>query len=402
MHPSSEAALPRFYLVPDRLRAGDVILTLGDESFSENIASLTGGRFSHAILVASAKQWFEADDEGVGYSDLLWTGAWHQGPGGHGQVIALPHCRAVKVLRHPAMDSHAPAAIESAIKAIVEPWVGETYSDFRRLVKPLTVTSRPPWWVRLGLWWEQLKSGNAPSGKFCSEVVALVYQEFPKHAIGDVALFVSPRAPVLVAPSHLDHSQLKEVPGCVLDAERLGAEHRFQLTFPDCDRRMTTRHARLFRGLDDVRQQLAEKTQKTRAETLEKDRLFRAQLEQWIARSIRSAARFKTPVSGKAMERLLSDLKAHAARMEDHFARDGSNQEYFKLSQDQVELQFRVRDVRADMYEEAHRAGTIEVSPEEFEDNRRRERLGIQADRERARKKFEDFRKEILDRAAAG
>src|SRR5687767_8880808 len=60
----------KVYLDAGQLRAGDILLLHGGTAVSHAISTFHPGRFSHAALVVSQGQIFEADTDGIGWTEL--------------------------------------------------------------------------------------------------------------------------------------------------------------------------------------------------------------------------------------------------------------------------------------------------------------------------------------------
>ena len=342
------------FVIKEKLRPGDVILTMGDEKFSAGIASVTAGRYSHAILVASQNQWFEADDEGVGYSDC-WGGGWLIGPGILRRVLALPNCLDAEVLSHPALKKRSSEDIESAIAKVVKPWLGEDYSDYRRLFNPLAVSGRPSWWIKLALAYYQWRDRRRPSGMFCSEVIARIYEALEREcAFVGASLFGVARRADLVHPGHIAASRLGTVKDAVGYLSCLPSGMHVEWDTVLLDRRMPTRLARSSR---EFREYLAETTGSIRkqiASILGKELLWAACREHEIRKLIGDAKTLNAPNTLAKLERLLNEVEEYPAEIENYF-NDRSHYfaTYISLTTAQSDLALRIRSMHSDLLEES-------------------------------------------------
>ncbi|MBI4660600.1 MAG: hypothetical protein HY735_17320 [Verrucomicrobia bacterium] len=357
------------FLIEAKLQPGDVVLTLGNEKFSERIGWVTHGKYSHAILVVSKNKWFEADDEGVGYSSAWTLGAWPKGPGVVFQhLLALPACSHAQLFRHPALKGRAPEDIEKAIATIVKPWEGEDYSDFRRLFRPLEISGERSWWVKLALSYHQRMERRRASGMFCSEVVARVFEELERdHGFAGASLFDVHRDADRVHPGHLANSRLRPVDGAVLDSQKLSPGVKVELSYPDLDRRLPARSARTFREAAEFSEWLEKTNARTNAETLESEKLRHSRIEHDIRRCIELTSKLNILKLETAFRALLDELKTINERTVRHFRSQSTNiAEFWHLSVEDAELEFRVENTKVDMIQEVSGVLKLPVDKEDM------------------------------------
>src|SRR5580698_1942677 len=90
------------FLDVSMLRAGDVILTAKEGFEPELIQTVTGGNYSHAVLVIAPCLWFESEDEGVGNTGVQLDHC--EFDAGHlYQMFSLTAFKNFTVLRHPSL-----------------------------------------------------------------------------------------------------------------------------------------------------------------------------------------------------------------------------------------------------------------------------------------------------------
>jgi hypothetical protein len=341
------------FVVQNSLRPGDVILTMGTGKFSDGIARATGSRFSHAILIIEAHRWFEADDDGVGFSEVLTCGGWHDGPGVHEWVTPLPGCADALVLRHPSLITRDPGSIRIALERIVTPWAGADYSDYRRLVHPLAVGGRPSWLVTIGLLITQLLDPREATGMFCSEVVARAFEAMVRDsAFADASLFRAPRRAELVAPGHLADSLLTPVSAAVLRADRLPADHRIGEGV-NTDRRGPTKLARSRRITAALQARFDEAVAASIDEARRVTEAAHASVECELNEALATARRWDAANATGRLEKLGEAMKALALRDENSRRnRPADLEQAFEISLAWIELEFSIHATLVQAQEE--------------------------------------------------
>ena len=217
-------------------RAGDVVLSRGRGRDACVTAFFTGGRYSHAAIFLP----FRLDDQTVQHSgrEVHLKGGVHLdlveaderdvgavpprrltivfGDGRRHDVIRLPgrHApRAAMLLRHPAMQSVDPDAIEQAALAFNDAELRRQYSPMDRLAGPLPLPEPVKRLVgRVLLARNPNPEGPALPGCFCSELVAKFFERL------DIPLFATAVAPAKLAPNHLvpSWSLLQVVPDAII------------------------------------------------------------------------------------------------------------------------------------------------------------------------------------------
>jgi hypothetical protein len=234
----------------DVIRAGDVVLSRGQDKESSAIALATGGRYSHAAIflpfrfddtiplrldhdltVEEAERKYgtfhfkgvhldlvEADDYGVGAVpprtlSIAFGGRRYD-------VIRLSGERPPKnavLLRHPdivnkSVDEHA---IEKAVQTFADAELLRRYSSADRLVGPLPLP-RPIKRMlgRVLLWRYPQPERLILPGCFCSELVVKFFERL------GVPLFADTSVPEHISPNHLvpSRSMLKAVPDAIITA----------------------------------------------------------------------------------------------------------------------------------------------------------------------------------------
>lgn len=378
----------RVFILVEKLRPGDVILCMGGEKFSKLIANVTQSSFSHAILVVSENRWFEADDDGVGFSDAWALGGFIRGNKVYSRVAELPGYTNARVLRHPALSTHDPKEIESALIKTLQPWDGGDYSDFRRLAYPLEVTGKSSWWVRLGLAFYQWKERRRNPGMFCSEVVARAYEALATSLrLGTLSLFATTRRADMVAPGHLATSNLEAIKNIVFDVTTLPAGYQLERDIISLNRRHPTHTALRARWMDEVRAKLNEES----AATLELLRQRHARLEYELRKAIDEAHYFHLPKVGDQCQALLLELTDLSRQVEEYFQSDRKTDKSRELTDARIALRFKVREIRllllAEFLKQEHcdqeRIARI-IGPK---------RKALEADRQEVRKKLNELRK---------
>ena len=380
-------------MIQNLLRPGDVILTMGGEKFSKGIAWATRSGFSHAIQVVSPTRSFEADDEGVGYSEPLTTGAWYDGPAIHQWVIPLPDCTDARVLRHPTLATCDPRTLEVAINTIVAPWAGEDYSDYRRLMYPLDIGGRPKWWMRLSLTYYQWRDRRRSSGMFCSEVIARVFEALERdHGFADASLFITRRHADLVSPGLLAESRLQAVEGAVLFRDRLPPGHRIGDGLYT-DRRTPTSLARSKKRIAEMMAAFKASVARKTAEATRAAEVANARLERFLSDSIRAAEELGTPRTLARLLELRDEMTALSREAEEQeHAATVAVEQTLRHQRAWIELEFTVRQARADGAEEALQVHPDVLDATEVRQSLTVERAAIEADRERARHAFDALR----------
>jgi len=342
------------FLFAEKLRPGHVILTLGTEKFSSRITKVTKSTYSHVSLVVSGTEWFEADDDGVGFSTLLGMGGYWQGPAIRQRVIRLRGCSRAAVYAHPALAEFAPEEIESAIRDVVKPWEGEDYSDYRRLFNPLAVSGKPAWWVRLALKYYQWRDRRRPSGMFCSEVVGRVFEGLDRiDKFSGTALFSVPRRADLIHPGHFEASRLQPVASAVGYTRPLGDGIRIEWQPINLDRRFPTQMARQRREFAEILAGIDADHAKTHARLLEDSQLDGARREHEIRDLLATARNLHASRTAQLLEQLLKDVEANGIGLREYFAsHDPQLSQFFELSARSLEFGLRFQSLQCDLLEE--------------------------------------------------
>lgn len=214
------------FLKSGAVRPGDVLLTRGRGGESTLIAAVTGGQFSHAALWLPVPDsplpaLIEAEDLGVGFTTLtpihFMTGSTVT------STYSLPQSPlAWKLMRHPAIAGIAPERLIAASEAFLKKVLHRRYSALERLVKPVGLPAPIESIAgRLGAFADRLSRAQGHHGIFCSELVALYFEEL------QVSLFKSGGpAATHVSPNDLDSGicLLKCVEDAFLAPDSLGTD----------------------------------------------------------------------------------------------------------------------------------------------------------------------------------
>lgn len=336
------------------IRPGDVILTLGTDKFVEGIAYATKGKYSHSMLVASDYQLFEADDEGVGYSDTAGNGGILIGNGTFRRVLAMRDCVDVRVLSHPALKEKTSEEIEMAIAKIVKPWEGDAYSDYRRLFEPLKVSGRPLSWIKAVLAIYQWGERRGGPGMFCSEVVARVFEALEcDHGFANASLFAAKRCASLVHPGHIAHSRLQTVTGAVGFSTGLPDGFKIKWDSLSWNRRNPTIWARQMKQIKDINYSILVASAKLREKSLSDHRLSAAQLEHEVRKLIETARELKALRAEARLNGLLVAMERLLLKMEKFYEEGRSDVvEYWQMSVSKSEIGWDVREAQVDLMEE--------------------------------------------------
>lgn len=164
------------------VRAGDVLLTRGRGAESAVIAAVTGGQFSHAALWLPLRDsptpaLIESEDLGVGFTPLVPI---HFRAGSALiSTYSIPHSPLVwKLMRHPALAGIDLSRLADASDAFLQKVLSRRYSALERLVKPVGLPAPIETLAeRLGAFADRLARAQGHQGIFCSELVALFFEE---------------------------------------------------------------------------------------------------------------------------------------------------------------------------------------------------------------------------------
>ena len=191
------------FLRSDLLQPGDVILTAETSASSKTVRYSTGGPYSHAMLVIDELNRFDKCGSGIRCVPArIDKCEIHNGQVRWFNAISS-HLR-FDVFRHPDLESLGPDEQQELSKRMSEFVMTWGMSEYRlerlakartrtNLQKPIRLLARV---VSSFRWF-----GTPVSGPFCSELVAMFFQE-----IG-VELFDQPTEPSFVNPSMLSDSE---------------------------------------------------------------------------------------------------------------------------------------------------------------------------------------------------
>ena len=209
------------YLRCDKLRPGDVVLTLGSKLHSKVIAarakSTNSDRvFSHAALVSTGDRLFESTvGDGVAFTPILLD-RYDETPNGAMWLSRLTEVDDAIVMRHPELQSRTPEEIVRRLGPIIAEYQGLEYPAFEKLLaaaKPTTRRERLLLDAALSVLQRLSRKDPLAPGPFCSMLVAEIYRA------ADIALFTTDVDPHDVNPTMLLHSCLEEVPDAVCAAD---------------------------------------------------------------------------------------------------------------------------------------------------------------------------------------
>lgn len=207
-----------------------------------------------------------------------------------------------QVFRHPALQAQKPTELEKHIRSIISEWEGYSYSDLRRLFKPLTITGAPRWWHRLAIrLGAQLKS-RPNAGMFCSEVVAAVFAKLEEQGVAGASLYDIARPAELIHPGQLACSRLMpldtlapETAPSVVNLAHLPRDVTYTHEGLALDPRFPTINAVSRRQFDEQWKQIALHINQRRAEALRKCHLCHQMLEHKIREATQQASSLAAP-----------------------------------------------------------------------------------------------------------
>lgn len=217
-----EAAVTRrsgsgtLYLVSELIQPGDVILSLGDEETSRQIAGVTGGPFSHAAIVSRPDHLLESIDDGIGETRLA-VGRMEEREGSPTPLLEFAHVDAALVLRHPELEAIDHDELVEVMKRIMtasSAFLGQRYPSLYKLAPALPPLH--PISLFAGAFKSVLVAAYPPEafeGPFCSFLVALIYEQL------GLSLFRRKRKPGTVNPNDFLKSLLKPVADAVTTAD---------------------------------------------------------------------------------------------------------------------------------------------------------------------------------------
>jgi hypothetical protein len=186
------------------IRPGDVLLTRGRKAHSAAIAAVTQGRYSHAAIWLPMKdfhfgyQLSESDGMGVGWTPLHLFSANLEGEHTE-QVVAIPGGAArAAVLRHPALEKFSAADLQDASARLQDREFFRSYTNFSRLPAAARLSGgRLLISQSLLALADRRRDPNRRAGTFCSEFVAMFFQEL------GIPLFKIDLRPEQVTPNDL-------------------------------------------------------------------------------------------------------------------------------------------------------------------------------------------------------
>ena len=228
-------------------------------------------------------------------------------------------CITAAVYRHPALEGRTPAATEAAIAQIVEPWQGEDYSDYRRLVRPLSITGRPRWWIRLALAYHQWRDKRRPSGMFCSEVIHQSSTRWNKtKAFRELRFLVWHATPHLFTPATSLKADCNRSTA-LIDRNRLPRGTSVEMDTIPWVRRSPTKWARVDRIFDEKMNGAEQDIERSNAATFQLAIESNARLEHRLRDLIETARRWRTPKAAKILNDLLLALESNFRLIKSHF-----------------------------------------------------------------------------------
>lgn len=208
-----------YYLIIEKLRSGDVLLTRGTTPRAGLIAYGTKGQYSHAALWVVPKEGvipilMEADSVGVGPTFLPTVTL--TGPDGRPIfAYALSDLEAISLLRHPRIQDLDPGVVSEVTEELVEDVSSRRYSALVRLSDMLdTSYLRGPARKLFAAIDVVNRDPRGHQGIFCSELVAMYFERL------SLPLFEG-RPPSAMSPNHLAEaaSGLQPVTDAIIDAE---------------------------------------------------------------------------------------------------------------------------------------------------------------------------------------
>jgi hypothetical protein len=245
------------YLLVNRLRTGDVILSQGGEKESDLIATITGGPYSHAALFyrpshGDLGSLFESLDDGIGFRpfpasalkkverDMRETRMFVDV-----SLIRKQPYRAFAVFRHPKFGGKNTVA--RVFRNALEPFWYREYPRAEQLAAAASLPKYLTWFISrlLASYDDEPKTRPGP---FCSQLIVAVYERL------GVRLFGDDRDCFSVSPNDLAGSQLREcrdvwgTPNSRFDDD-LKAKERFMKMWQDHEEKyVSVREAVKFHG----------------------------------------------------------------------------------------------------------------------------------------------------------
>ena len=217
--PPETSSLPPLLLCTDRVRGGDVLLTLGSEKKSAAIARFSGGRYSHAALCVNSEMIFESDGGVVDrkfFEDLGWATI----AGSPARLGAVPGRPAQFALyRHPRMSDVSESRFKEALLEEMSESYGKDYSEMFRLAA--LAQTAPAIKAVLDSYYRiehKLRHAENVPGPFCSELVARVYERL------GLSLFSKLKRSEQVSPSDLAESNLEKIEDVVVPSNGLSIQ----------------------------------------------------------------------------------------------------------------------------------------------------------------------------------
>jgi hypothetical protein len=196
----------------DALRPGDVILLAGKGSTSKAIVMATAYGsphrvYSHAAIVIYEHIWFESNDPGVGsimepivkieqHGDVRW------------RLADICRFDNFAVYRHPQLSpKFDKSELSELIVSFTDAFAGKEYPNLTELKNATEYLSSYPK-LKEGLlgmidWYQGNGVQVILPGPFCSETVALIYQELGARIQPSISLFKDKRKPNFTSPNDL-------------------------------------------------------------------------------------------------------------------------------------------------------------------------------------------------------
>ena len=208
-----------YYLIIEKIRPGDVLLTRGTTPRASLIAYGTKGRYSHAALWVIPKEGaipilMEADSVGVGPTFLPTVTL--TGPDGLPIfAYALGDLEAISLLRHPWIQNLDAGIVSEVTEELIEDVWSRRYSALVRLSDMLdTSYLRGPARKLFAAIDAVNRDPRGHQGVLCSELVAMYFERL------SLPLFQG-RPPSAMSPNHLAEaaSGLQPVTDAIIDSE---------------------------------------------------------------------------------------------------------------------------------------------------------------------------------------
>jgi len=196
----------------DALRPGDVILCAGKSVDSKAIIAATNYGsphrvFSHAAIVLDRHIWFESNDFGIG-PIMVPIVKIERHEAERWRLADISGFDRFAVFRHP----HLPTNLDrielfDLLESLTSPYAGSEYPTLSRLKDATKHLSGFPEFKR-GLlafidWYQSEGEEVIIPGPFCSELVALIYDQLAATTKLPVSLFKQTRKPSFTSPNDL-------------------------------------------------------------------------------------------------------------------------------------------------------------------------------------------------------